>query len=155
MKRFIPFVLAFSFSLALSQTNFSSAGRTLQSFGVRVERGLPARPYPANVALGLFNPDPLLDLAYYNEGKVQVWQNLGNGTFGIEPVYERSVSGDVTKMQWKKSDMFNEMIFNHMSCGDLYLTFDDGREDKPRMRKCRAREEALHRCHKLQTVSRH
>jgi hypothetical protein len=123
-------VVAFVLSQTFSQTASPSAGRTLQSFGVRVERGLPVRPYPANVALGLFNPDPLLDLAFYIDGKIQVWQNLGNGTFGDVPVFERSTSGKVAKMEWKKSDMFNAMIFNQMSWGDLFLTLADGHTEK-------------------------
>lgn len=114
-------------------TTFASdkqTARTLQSFGVGVRHGHPVYPLPSNVALGLFNPDPLLDLAYYADGKVQVWQNLANGTFGTEPVYEQHISGVITKMELRKSNMFNEMIFDHTSWGDLYLTLADGREEK-------------------------
>lgn len=104
--------------------------RTLQTFGVQVKHGQPVYPLPSNVALGLFNPDPLLDLAYYHEGKVQVWQNLGNGTFGSEPVWERVSNGVVEKLEWRKSNMFNEMILDHTGWGDLLATFADGRTEK-------------------------
>jgi hypothetical protein len=98
--------------------------RTLQSFGVRVERGQPVYPLPSNVALGLFNlEDPFLDVAYYAEGRVQVFQNLGNGLFAEQPVYERRVAGEVTHMQWRVREMF------YPSPSNLILTYADGREE--------------------------
>ena len=123
----IVFVSAilFSFQTAFGET----PARTLQSFGVRVGHGQPVRPLPSNVSLGLFNPDPLLDLVHYADGKVQVWQNLGNGTFGSEPVFERRVSGEVEKMEFKKTRMFTETIFDQNSWADLVITFASGRTE--------------------------
>ncbi len=105
--------------------------KTLRSFGVEVKHGQPVRPYPSTVALGLFNPDPLLDLAWYDEGqgKVQVWQNLGNGTFGTEPVWEKRSNEVVEKMEFKKTRMFTETIFDKNSWADLILTYADGRTE--------------------------
>ncbi len=99
---------------------------TLQTFGIHMERGHIAYPLPSNVALGLFNPDPLLDVAYYAGGKVQVFQNSGNGTF--EFVGEIQVIGEVEKMEWRKEKMFGGNIFDQFSWGDLHISFKDGRE---------------------------
>ncbi|MBX2992885.1 MAG: T9SS type A sorting domain-containing protein [Bacteroidetes bacterium] len=103
--------------------------KTLYSFGVIVQHGQPVYPLPSIVALGLYDPDPLLDLAYYSDGKVQVWRNMGNGTYGSVPVYEQPIRGEVAKLEFKKSNMFNGMIYDHTSWGDLYVTAD-GREEK-------------------------
>ncbi len=125
--RTLPVLLILLFSLVINGT-VRAEERTLQSFGVQVSNGQPVRPLPSNVALGLFNPDPWLDLAYYADGKVQVWQNLGNGYF--DQVIEQNVNGEVVKMEWRKSNYFNAMILDHTSWGDLYLTYANGREEK-------------------------
>jgi hypothetical protein len=64
-----------------------------------------------------------LDVAYYAEGRVQVFQNLGNGLFAEQPVYERRVAGEVTHMQWRVREMF------YPSPSNLILTYADGREE--------------------------
>ena len=96
---------------------------TLQIFGVRVEQGRIVYPLPSHVAVGLFNLDPLLDVAYCAEGKVQVYQNLGNGLFDL--VGERSVVGVVEKMEWRREKMFGENIPNQFSWGELAVTYSD------------------------------
>jgi len=109
-------------SLALSSPQQSA--RTLQSFGVTVRHGQPVHPLPSNVALGLFNPeDPFLDVAYYANGRVQVFQNLGNGLFSDEPVFDRSVSGEVAAMRWQMRNPY------FSSPSDLLITYTDGREE--------------------------
>lgn len=100
--------------------------RTLQSFGVTTKYGQPVYPLPSNVALGLFDPDPLLDLAYFADGKIQVYRNLGNGTF--ELVGERRVASDVARMEWGKERMWDDSIFDQFSWGVLHLLFRDGSE---------------------------
>ncbi len=125
--RFYSRQILFSISLLFIVNEAAGAQvRTLQSFGVSVLHGYPAYPLPSNVALGLFNPDPLLDLAYFTDGKIQVWQNLGNGTFGTEPVWEKWSNEVVKKMEWRKSNDFTQMMFDQTSWGDLHLTFADG-----------------------------
>jgi hypothetical protein len=99
---------------------------TLQSFGVYPKNGLPVDPLPSSVALGLFNPDPLLDVARYADGKIQVSQNLGNGMF--ELVGERRVSGEVKNMKWKKERMWSETILDQFSWGELHIFFENGTE---------------------------
>ncbi len=130
MKPYICSLTSILVILCVQTISLAANGepRTLQSFGVRVEHGLPVGPYPANVALGLFNPDPLLDVACFSEGKIQVFQNLGDGYF--DQVFEQRTSGEVLKMEWRKSNYFNEMILDHTSWGDLYLTYVNGREEK-------------------------
>jgi hypothetical protein len=121
LPRFVPLVVLLPMFIT---TVTGGQNRTLQSFGVRVERGQPVYPLPSNVALGLFNlEDPFLDVAYYAEGRVQVFQNLGNGLFAEQPVYERRVAGEVTHMQWRVREMF------YPSASDLILTYADGREE--------------------------
>jgi hypothetical protein len=100
---------------------------TLQSLGVPVLNGLPARPLPANIALGLFNPDPLLDVARYADGKIQVWQNLGDGMF--ELVGERRVASDVTRLEWRKERMWGENIPDQSSWGVLHVFYENGGTD--------------------------
>jgi hypothetical protein len=92
-----------------------------------VNHGQPVYPLPSNVALGLFNPDPLLDVAYYTDGKVQVYQNSGNGQF--EFVGERSVLRDVKKMEWRKSNNVVAGIADPNSWGDLVVSYSDGRSE--------------------------
>ena len=111
--------------------------RTLQSFGVKMQHGQPVYPLPSNVALGLFDPDPLPDLAYYadaclpeRQGKVQVWKNLGDGTFGERPIYEQRVSNSIAKMEWRKSRMLTETIYDKDSWSDLYVTYATGITEK-------------------------
>jgi hypothetical protein len=101
-----------------------SSPHTLQSFEVQVNHGQPVYPLPANVALGLFNPDPLLDVAYYIDGTVQVHQNLGNGLF--ELVGERRATEEVKKMEWQKERMLSPGIFDQFSWGELHMTYADG-----------------------------
>jgi hypothetical protein len=103
--------------------------RTLQSFGVQVKHGQPVYPLPSNVALGLFNPDPLLDVACYADGKVQVYQNLGNGTFGTEPVWERRVTGNVEKLEWKTTGNLKASIADPSNWGELAIHYADGRSE--------------------------
>ncbi len=104
--------------------------KTLHAFGVSIVDGYPVYPLPSNVALGLFDPDPLLDLAYFADGKVQVWMNLGDGTFGRQPVYERNVRGEIAKMQWQKSRMWTETIFDKNSWSDLVVTYAVGSSER-------------------------
>ncbi|MBX2992825.1 MAG: T9SS type A sorting domain-containing protein [Bacteroidetes bacterium] len=120
------FSLSIALMFALPPARADEPLRTLQAFGVAVQHGQPVYPLPANVALGLYDPDPLLDLAYYHEGRVQVWRNLGNGTFGSVPVYEQPVSGVVERIEFKKRRMWTETIFDINSWSDLVLTFVDG-----------------------------
>ncbi|MEK9138949.1 MAG: hypothetical protein AAB393_17660, partial [Bacteroidota bacterium] len=98
--------------------------RTLHTFGVRVNHGHIIHPFPSNVALGLFNPDPLLDIAYYVNGKVEVYQNLGNGLF--EYVGERRVHGEVEKMEWRKARMLGPDVVDQFSWGGLHIAYEDG-----------------------------
>jgi len=107
----------------------TSSPQTLQTFGVGVERGRIVHPLPSTVALGLFNPDPLLDVAYYADGRVRVYQNLGNGTFGTEPVWEMRARGEVEMMEWRKSRYLTEGIFDPNSWGDLVIHYGDGRSE--------------------------
>jgi hypothetical protein len=117
-------VIAVVLSQTFSQTASPSSGRTLQSFGVRVERGHPVRPYPANVALGLFNvEDHFLDIAYVANSRVQVFQNLGNGLFSDAPVFEMRVSSDVKALKWRLKG------FLLRGPSDLVVTYADGREE--------------------------
>lgn len=101
--------------------------RTLQSFGVQMKGGQPAYPIPKNVAMGLFNPDPLLDVAYYSDGKVQVWQNQGNGLF--EFAGTRPTAGEIESMEWKKEHMWSESIMDQFSWGTLHVRYVDGRNE--------------------------
>ncbi|MBX2991667.1 MAG: T9SS type A sorting domain-containing protein [Bacteroidetes bacterium] len=103
--------------------------RTLQSFGVAVQHGQPVYPLPANVALGLFNPDPLPDLLYHVENTVQLWQNNGDGTFGIRPVFERRAQGTILKMEIRKSKMMGDNIQNPASWGEIVLAYANGSEE--------------------------
>jgi hypothetical protein len=117
--------------LTVFSVHFLSAGedtpRTLQSFGVQVNHGQPVYPLPPNVALGLFNTDPLLDVAYCTGRKVQVYQNLGNGHFDL--VGERSILGEVAKMEWRKERMSSPTLFNQFSWGELQITYRDARRE--------------------------
>lgn len=99
--------------------------RTLQSFGVQMKGGQPVFPLPKNVAMGLFNPDPLLDIANYADGKIQVWQNQGNGLF--EFVGERPATGEIESMEWEKEHMWSETIIDQFSWGRLRVRYVDGR----------------------------
>jgi hypothetical protein len=126
LPRFVPLVVLLPLFIT---TVTGGQNRTLQSFGVRVERGQPVYPLPSHVALGLYDPDLWPDLAYYYESKVQIWRNMGNGTFGSEPIYERSIAGQVRELYWKKSNMFNAMIYDHTSWGNLYVTYSNGQEE--------------------------
>ncbi len=99
--------------------------RTLQSFGVHLKSGQPVHPLPSNVALGLFNPDPLLDVAYFAEDKVQVYQNMGNGLFDLVGV--KRLTGAIERMEWRKEKMFPENIPNQFSWGELCVCYDNGR----------------------------
>lgn len=121
------FVMIFG---TLTPLHAGEQAKTLQSFGVQVQHGQPVYPVPSNVAIGLYDPDPLLDLAYYHNGKIQVWRNLGNGTFGSTPVYEQRVNDEVVKMGFKKSNMFNEMLYDHTSWSDLHVTYTSGMKEK-------------------------
>ena len=118
---------------------------TLQSFGVRVEHGRIVYPLPSHVALGLFNPDPLLDAAYCAEGKVQVYQNLGDGTFGAEPVWERPVSGEVEKVEWKLRQSATAGIADPNSRGDIVIHYADGRSEVITHEQMQTREDNLPR----------
>ena len=111
-------------SVVACESFAGNTSHTLQSFGVRVEHGRIVYPLPSHVALGLFNPDPLLDVACCAEGKVQIYQNLGNGLFDC--VGERSVSGAVEKMEWRKEKMFGQNIPDQFSWGELSVTYSDG-----------------------------
>ncbi len=100
--------------------------RTLQSFGVHLKSGQPVHPLPSHVALGLFNPDPLLDVAYYVDGKVQVYQNMGNGLFDL--VGEKQLTGEVEKMEWRKERMFGSNP-DQFSWGELHIFYMNGRNE--------------------------
>ncbi len=121
---FLSLFLAVILLGSVSSTLSGDHPRTLQSFGVQVKKGQPVYPLPSTVALGLFNSDPLLDVAFFDGGKVQVYQNMGNGMF--EFVGERSVLGDVDKMEWRKERMFSPTLFNQFSWGELHITCKDG-----------------------------
>ncbi len=119
--------LVFAFAVMLAALAPLRAGeqtRTLQSFGVTVQHGQPVYPHPPNVTLGLFDTDPLLDLAYYTNGNVQVWRNLGNGL--LELAGERRVAANVARMEWKKERMWSETLFDQFSWGVLHVAYDDG-----------------------------
>lgn len=103
--------------------------RTLQDFGVQMDRGRIAYPLPSTVSLGLFNPDPLLDIAVIEDGKMKVYQNMGNGRFTYGPVWERQVNGTVEKMQWRKSRMLGQVLSDPESWGDLHIRYKDGRTE--------------------------
>ena len=118
---------------------------TLQSFGVRVEHGRIVYPLPSHVALGLFNPDPLLDAAYCAEGKVQVYKNLGDGTFGAAPVWERPVSGEVEKVEWKLRQSATAGIADPNSRGDIVIHYADGRSEVITHEQMQTREDNLPR----------
>lgn len=119
-------ILLFLILPAQSPAFSNSQPRTLQSFGVEVRNGQPIYPLPSNVALGLLNTDPLLDVAYYARDKLQVYQNLGDGTF--ELVWEKR-SRMVEKMEWWKTRMLSEGIPDVNSWGDLHVSFTDGSEE--------------------------
>ncbi|MBI5474536.1 MAG: T9SS type A sorting domain-containing protein [Ignavibacteriae bacterium] len=116
-------------SFGLLDTYAGEQPRTLESFGIHTQNGLPIPPYPTNVTLNLFDPDPLLDLAIYADGKIQLWRNLGNGTFGTEPIWERSAD-NVVRLEIRKSRMWSDNIPDINSWGDLIITFAEGATEK-------------------------
>jgi len=85
------------------------------------------RDLPSTVAIGLFNPDPLLDVACYADGKVEVYRNLGNGAF--ELVWEKWSNGVVKKLEWRKSRMIAEGIPDISSWADLLIFYTDGKSE--------------------------
>ncbi|MBI5471624.1 MAG: T9SS type A sorting domain-containing protein [Ignavibacteriae bacterium] len=89
-----------------------------------MHQGQPVRPLPSEVALGLFDSDPLLDLAYYDDGKIQVWRNLGNGTFGTRPIWE-TTSRPVAQMAWRRAP---DAIWPRWS--DLVVTYFDNSSER-------------------------
>jgi hypothetical protein len=113
--------------LVQSLRSADSSPRTLQSFSVQVNHGQPVYPLPSNVALGLFNPDPLLDVAYFADGKVQLYQNMGNGMFDL--VGERRLTGEVARVEWRKTRVLSEGIPDINSWADLHISFTDGRNE--------------------------
>lgn len=119
--------LLLTLALLTCKVSAANGSHTLQSFGVRVEQGRIVYPLPSNVALGLFNPDPLLDVAYFADGKVQVYQNMGNGLF--EFVSERNTSGDVRGMEWTNSRGMARGMVDHTTWGDLVIGYVDGRSE--------------------------
>jgi hypothetical protein len=117
------FVLPFLVDLGMAD----NVPRTLESFGVQVEHGQPVHPLPSNVALGLFNSDQLLDVASHADGRVQVYQNMGNGLFDL--VGEKRLAGEVGKMEWRKARRLSEGILDIHSWADLHIIFTDGRNE--------------------------
>ncbi|MFN0156545.1 MAG: T9SS type A sorting domain-containing protein [Bacteroidota bacterium] len=92
----------------------------------RIGRGQVSN-LPPSVAVGLFNPDPLLDVAQYADGKLEVLMNLGDGTF--ELIWEEKSNGIVEKMEWRKRRMFSEGISDISSWGELSVFYEGGRHD--------------------------
>ncbi len=102
-RKLCGLVFAFAVMLAaLAPLRAGERARTLQSFGVTVQHGQPVYPHPPNVTLGLFDTDPLLDLAYCTNGNVQVWKNLGNGL--LELAGERRLQPMSREWNGRKSE---------------------------------------------------
>jgi hypothetical protein len=119
--------LAFMLSLLADFGLADNVPRTLQSFGVRANHSQPVYPLPPTVALGLFNSDRLLDVACYADDKVQVYQNLGNGTFA--PVWEKRVTGNVEKLEWRATGNLRASIADPSNWGELVVHYADGRSE--------------------------
>jgi hypothetical protein len=130
-ERRYSWVLLALASCFLLQTNIAGeTNRSVLDFGIRVVKGEIQWPLPSNIALGFYDPDEFPDVAYCNDGKVQVWQNRGNGTFGTAPIYEQRCNGTVRAMQWRKTRLISENIYDARSWGDLLITCIDGREER-------------------------
>ncbi|MFN0158083.1 MAG: T9SS type A sorting domain-containing protein [Bacteroidota bacterium] len=96
------------------------------SLAKRINHGQIA-DLPPSVVVGLFNPDPLLDVAQYIDGKLEVYKNLGDGTF--EFVWEEKSSGMVERMEWRKRRMLADGIPDIHSWADLYVFYVGGRNE--------------------------
>jgi hypothetical protein len=119
-----------SFPIFVLCTMLAIAGgkpqRTLSSFGYHSGHGEIVPPLPNNAALGLFDPDPLQDVAIVEDGILKVYRNLGNGLFDDEPLWQQRLPSPVKKLQWQKSRRIALTLADPMSWGDLQLEYQSG-----------------------------
>jgi hypothetical protein len=85
---------------------------------------------PANVALGLFDPDEFQDVAVSYGDTVRVYRNLGNGLFGADPAWWKVLAKTVDRMQWRKSRRIDRWLVDPDSWGDLEVAYDDGTRER-------------------------
>ena len=128
-RRFISYAVGLVVLYGVSA--LSSKGqpsKSLTDFGVSLNRGVITHT-PPTVSLGLFNSDPLLDVACYADGKLQVYQNRGDGTFTNSPVWEKSCNGVVEELEWKISQYLSPGFADPNSGSDLIIYYTDGRSE--------------------------
>ena len=125
----LPAVLAALMALLGAGTDVPestpSAVQLYASLGLTLGPHGELRATEPTVALGLFDPDPLPDVALYRDGQVQVFRNRGNGSFGSRPVYSEPFSGGVRSLRWQKTRKIGQWVSDHTSWGDLVIERDD------------------------------
>ncbi len=111
-----------SFLPFASDTARSGDERTLPDLNVPTQAGHISLPLPPNIAIGLFNPDPLLDIAIVEDGYVKVYQNMGNGYYS--KLIEQEVLGEVESMGFQ--NVSGDRNPNPFKSGELSLRFKGG-----------------------------
>jgi len=132
-SRLFPILFSIHMLLLLpSLTEDARAGdtKTLADFNITTHFGKISWPIQHNVAVGLFNPDPLLDIAIVEDGYVKVFQNVGNGYYS--KLVEQEVFGDVESMYFQSQSGDSEplpfnwgkLLIRHKGGGSQIVSFN-------------------------------